>query len=52
MNYVSAVYGVVAIIIALDWMLRGRKTFRGQTARHREVEGGDGGGGNCVVSNE
>ncbi|PWY80900.1 amino acid transporter [Aspergillus sclerotioniger CBS 115572] len=39
MNYVSAVYGVVAVIIGLDWMLRGRKVFRGQTARHREVEG-------------
>ncbi|KAH8431467.1 choline transporter [Aspergillus melleus] len=38
MNYVSAVYAVVAIIIATDWFLRGRHSFRGQAARHREIE--------------
>ncbi|KAA8643346.1 uncharacterized protein ATNIH1004_010113 [Aspergillus tanneri] len=38
MNYISAVYGVVAVVIAADWFLRGRRSFRGQTARHREVE--------------
>ncbi|GLA37789.1 hypothetical protein AnigIFM63309_004762 [Aspergillus niger] len=37
MNYVSAVYGVVAVLIALDWVLRGRRSFRGQTARHMEA---------------
>ncbi|PYH93083.1 hypothetical protein BO71DRAFT_450976 [Aspergillus ellipticus CBS 707.79] len=40
MNYVSAVYGVVAVIIALDWVLRGRRVFRGQTARLMEIEAG------------
>ncbi|KAI9933978.1 hypothetical protein ASPWEDRAFT_35956 [Aspergillus wentii DTO 134E9] len=38
MNYVSAVYGVVVVIICIDWVVRGRRSFRGQTARHREVE--------------
>ena len=34
MNYVSAVYGVVGIVIAGDWLLRGRKGYRGQSQRH------------------
>ncbi|EPE09359.1 choline transport protein [Ophiostoma piceae UAMH 11346] len=29
MNYISAVYGIVAIAIVLDWFLRARKVFRG-----------------------
>ena len=37
MNYVSAVYGVVAVIIAVDWFARGRKYYRGQAARHEDV---------------
>ena len=37
MNYVSAVYGILAIIIALDWFLRARKHYRGQTARHQDA---------------
>ncbi|KAE8151702.1 amino acid transporter [Aspergillus avenaceus] len=40
MNYVSAVYGIVAVIIAVDWVVRGKRQFRGQTARHREAQGG------------
>ncbi|KAF2135311.1 uncharacterized protein K452DRAFT_239608 [Aplosporella prunicola CBS 121167] len=38
MNYVSAVYGVVMFIIAVDWLVRGRKYYRGQTTRHVEAE--------------
>jgi choline transport protein len=38
MNYVSAVYFVVILIIVIDWFLRGRKEYRGQTARHEEAE--------------
>ena len=38
MNYVSAVYGVIVFIMGMDWLLRGRKSYRGQTLRHEEVE--------------
>jgi choline transport protein len=38
MNYVSAVYFVVVLIIVVDWFARGRKEYRGQTARHEEAE--------------
>ncbi len=34
MNYVSAVYAVVVLIIALDWLVRGKTQYRGQTTRH------------------
>ena len=34
MNYVCAVYGVVVAIIVIDWFVRGRRHFRGQTVRH------------------
>ncbi|KAF1977729.1 amino acid transporter [Bimuria novae-zelandiae CBS 107.79] len=37
MNYVSAVYAVVIIIIAVDWTLRGRKSFRGVGERKSDV---------------
>lgn len=37
MNYVSAVYGVVGILIAGDWVVRGRKSYRGQSQRHEEA---------------
>jgi choline transport protein len=37
MNYVSAVYAVVFIIIAVDWVLRGRKSFRGVGERKSDV---------------
>lgn len=37
MNYVSAVYGVVVIIIVVDWFARGRRHYRGQTTRHEEA---------------
>jgi choline transport protein len=39
MNYVSAVYVVVIAVISIDWLVRGRKTYRSQSARHNEVEG-------------
>ncbi|ODH52696.1 hypothetical protein GX48_01182 [Paracoccidioides brasiliensis] len=38
MNYVSAVYFVVVVIILADWFLRGRKHYRGQGQRHDEAE--------------
>ena len=38
MNYVSAVYGVVCSIIGLDWLVRGRRSYRGQGTRKAEVE--------------
>lgn len=38
MNYVSAVYAVVVIIIAADWILRGRKSFRGAGERKGDVD--------------
>lgn len=34
MNYVSAVYGVVVFIIVVDWLARGKRSYRGQEARH------------------
>ncbi|KAF2787511.1 choline transport protein [Melanomma pulvis-pyrius CBS 109.77] len=39
MNYVSAVYGVVTMIMAIDWLVRGRKSFRGVGERKSDVEG-------------
>lgn len=45
MNYVSAVYGVVISIIVIDWFVRGKRGYRGQTLRHEEADarltGGD-----------
>jgi len=38
MNYVSAVYAVVVAIILIDWFSRGKRSYRGQAARHEEVE--------------
>lgn len=38
MNYVSAVYGVVVFIIIIDWFVRGRKGYRGQSLRREEAE--------------
>lgn len=37
MNYISAVYGVVMVIILADWFLRGRRSYRGQADRHEEI---------------
>lgn len=39
MNYVSAVYGVLAIIIIVDWFARGKRQYRGQVQRHDETAG-------------
>ncbi|KAK5126844.1 choline transporter [Cryomyces antarcticus] len=38
MNYVSAVYFVVVLIIVVDWFVRGRKSYRSQDNRHAEAE--------------
>ncbi|KAL8934825.1 MAG: hypothetical protein Q9216_005713 [Gyalolechia sp. 2 TL-2023] len=37
MNYVSAVYGILVLIIIADWFLRGRHHYRGQVQRHDEA---------------
>lgn len=37
MNYVSVVYAVVTTIMAVDWIFRGRKSFRGVGERKDEV---------------
>ncbi len=39
MNYISAVYGIVAFIMILDWFLRGRREYRGASKRHQETSG-------------
>jgi choline transport protein len=38
MNYVSVVYAVVVIIVAADWFLRGRKSFRAVGERKSDVD--------------
>ncbi|KAK7536466.1 amino acid permease-domain-containing protein [Phyllosticta citribraziliensis] len=38
MNYVCAVYGVIVAIIAVDWLARGRRKYRGQEVRKGEVD--------------
>lgn len=48
MNYVSAVYGVVVIIIVIDWFVRGRNGYRGQAARLEELHGMTTGRSNSV----
>lgn len=37
MNYVCVIYGILVLIIAGDWLARGRKSYRGQTLRHEEA---------------
>ncbi len=37
MNYVSAVYGIVVFIVVIDWFVRGKAHYRGQTLRHEEA---------------
>lgn len=37
MNYVCAVYGVVAIVVGIDWAVRGHHHFRGQATRHEQT---------------
>lgn len=37
MNYVCAIYGILVLIIVVDWFLRGRKSYRGRTLRHEEA---------------
>ena len=38
MNYVSAVYGVVVVVIIVDWLVRGRTHYLGQDQRHEETK--------------
>lgn len=37
MNYVSAVYAVVACVVTVDWLVRGRRNYRGQGERKMEI---------------
>lgn len=39
MNYVSAVYGVVVAIIAVDWFARGRLQYRSKETRQAAIDG-------------
>ncbi|KAL8823466.1 MAG: hypothetical protein Q9191_005831 [Dirinaria sp. TL-2023a] len=34
MNYISAVYGILALIMLVDWFVRGRRNYRGAGKRH------------------
>lgn len=38
MNYISAVYGIVILIVTLDWFIRGRREYRGASTRREEME--------------
>ena len=37
MNYVTAVYGVVVVIIIIDWFVRGKRHYRSQAKRHEDA---------------
>ena len=37
MNYVSAVYAILVLIIVVDWFARGRREYRAQDERHDEA---------------
>jgi choline transport protein len=37
MNYVTVVYGILGMIIAVDWIVRGRKGFRGLRQEEQRV---------------
>jgi len=39
MNYISAVYGILILIMILDWFVRGRREYRGASTRREEMEG-------------
>lgn len=36
MNYISAVYAVIGVIMAIDWFARARKSYLGQS--HETIE--------------
>ena len=38
MNYVSALYGILILIMAVDWFVRARKEFRGRVDRLQGVD--------------
>ncbi|KAI9838834.1 MAG: hypothetical protein M1819_004040 [Sarea resinae] len=38
MNYVCVVYAIVVAIMAVDWIFRGRKSYRSQTERHIDAD--------------
>ena len=38
MNYISVVYGVIALIVVIDWFVRGRRHYRSQATRHEDAE--------------
>ena len=49
MNYVSVVYFIVAVIMAVDWVVRGKKNYRGQQARREQALHLGGGCGDVTV---
>ena len=42
MNYISAVYAIIAIIVAADWFLRARTSYHGQLRDRVDVVVGNG----------
>ena len=44
MNYVCAVYGILVVVMAVDWGVRGRKAFKGKGRRDEIVVGESSGG--------
>ena len=39
-NYVSAIYFIVTLILTIYWFVRGKATFRRRDVRHTEAEAG------------
>lgn len=39
MNYVAAVYGIIIMIILVDWLLRGRQQYRNSDLDLDAVDG-------------
>lgn len=39
MNYVSALYGVLGVIMLVDWFVRARQSYRGQSDEPKEEVG-------------
>lgn len=37
MNYVSAVYAILVLIIVVDWFARGRREYKSQDERNDEA---------------
>ena len=45
MNYVCAVYGILVVVMAVDWVIRGRKAYnQGKGGSMEDVQGQSGSG--------